>query len=192
MHLPCRLAAAMIVTAHLPGYSHAQDIPRFLDFPAEATPLQEAPQVQISTPDAWAFRARLREAAKQPPNFAGHYVLAQWGCGTTCVTGAAVDLLTGKVTFLPFSICCWGAVDSGFRPIEIRSNSRLAVFSGLRNEAGEMGSHFYSFDGVRFNHLLTLETPDDFGASARRTPPRREQPSRANPGHRRPPSPRQD
>ena len=192
MHLACRLVAAMIVTAQLPAYSHAQDVPKFLDFPAEAAPLQETPQVQISTPDAWALRVRLREAAKESPNFAGHYVLAQWGCGTTCVTGATVDLLTGKVTFLPFSVCCWGAVDSGFKPIEIRPNSRLAVFSGLRNGEGEMGSHFYSFDGTRFDHLLTVKTPDDFGNSPQRSSPRRDRRFRADPGDRRSPSPRRD
>jgi len=128
----------------------------------------------------------MREAAKQPPNFAGRYVLAQWECGPTCVTGAAVDLLTGKVTFLPFSICCWGAVDDGFKPIEIRPNSRLAVFSGLRNGEGEMGSHFYSFDGTRFDHLLTVKMPDDFGASAQRASPPRGQPLRSDRARRRP------
>ena len=184
-----RLAAAMMVAVQLPGYSHAQDVPKFRDFPAATPALPETPPVQITSPEAWAYRARLREAANQPPNFAGHYVLAQWGCGTTCVTGAAVDLLTGKATFLPFSVCCWGTVDDGFKPIETRPDSRLAVFSGLRNEAGEMGSHCHSFDGTQFSHLLTVEMPSDFGASPRRTSPRRGQPLRAIPGERRSPSP---
>ena len=33
----------------------------------------------------------------QPPNFAGHYVLATWGCGTQCTQVAIVDLKTGFV-----------------------------------------------------------------------------------------------
>ena len=37
-------------------------------------------------------RTPLREAARQPANFAGHYVLTTWARGTGCVLGAAVDL----------------------------------------------------------------------------------------------------
>ena len=38
------------------------------------------------------FRTRLREAARQAPNFAGHYRFTTWGCGSNCVQGAMVDL----------------------------------------------------------------------------------------------------
>lgn len=53
------------------------------------------------------FRTRLRDASKEPANFAGEYSLAIWGCGTSCLMGAAVQLKTGNVFFLPGSISNW-------------------------------------------------------------------------------------
>ena len=61
----------------------------------------------IITKDDREFRTRLREAARGKANFAGHYVLTVWGCGATCLMGAAIDAKTGKVYRLPFTICCW-------------------------------------------------------------------------------------
>lgn len=34
-------------------------------------------------------------------NFAGHYNLARWGCGTSCISGAITDLKIGNVYDLP-------------------------------------------------------------------------------------------
>jgi hypothetical protein len=34
-------------------------------------------------------------------NFAGHYNLARWGCGTSCIKGAITDFKTGNVYDLP-------------------------------------------------------------------------------------------
>lgn len=58
-------------------------------------------------------------------------------------------------------------MDDGFRPVEARLTSRLIVLSGLLDEKGEMGSHFFVFDGRRFTKLRTIAMPDDFGASKR-------------------------
>ena len=50
-----------------------------------------------SDPDARRFRTRLRQAAAKGPNFAGHYVVVMWGCGTSCQSLTIVDSRTGKV-----------------------------------------------------------------------------------------------
>ncbi len=34
-------------------------------------------------------------------NFAGHYNLARWGCGTSCINGVITDLITGRVYDIP-------------------------------------------------------------------------------------------
>lgn len=57
---------------------------------------------------AWTFRTRLREAAKEAPNFGGHYVIAEWGCGIYCQSGALISLKTGNIYPLPTSE--WGTV----------------------------------------------------------------------------------
>lgn len=42
------------------------------------------------------FRTRTREAMAGGVNFAGHYVVATWGCGTECESGHIVDARTGR------------------------------------------------------------------------------------------------
>jgi hypothetical protein len=138
--------------------SYAQSrAPRFRDYPvSEAYIGKNAPVVL--KPDDMMYRTRLREAAKKKPNFAGHYILAAWGCGAQCLMGAVIDARTGKVFWLPHTGCCWGSdVDERFEPIEFRLESSLVVFSGLRNEKeGDDGAHFYKFEKGRFQHIKSV------------------------------------
>jgi len=54
-----------------------------------------------SHPDAHTYRSRLREGAAKGPNFAGHFTIVQWGCGSSCQRFAIVDAQTGKVYIYP-------------------------------------------------------------------------------------------
>lgn len=131
-------------------------VPRFKDYPAEVYSGPTAPLV-LSRADR-EYRTRLRWAAKNvKPNFAGHYILTTWGCGTECLVGAVIDAKTGKVYNWDFSLCCWGITDDHFNAIEFRADSRLIVFSGARNEKEEdLGAHFYRFDNGRFVHMRSI------------------------------------
>lgn len=145
------------------GSSLAQNrIPQFKDYAVnEVYNGRIAPLVITS--DSKAFRTRLREAARtQKPNFAGHFILTTWGCGAECLMGAAIDAKTGKIYSWQFSVCCWGSnTDPKFKPIQFRLNSRLIVFSGLRNEKEhDNGAHFYAFKDGRFVHVRTVSQPD--------------------------------
>ena len=131
-------------------------VPQFKDFPAGKIYKGKNVPVKLTTADERMFRTRLREAAKEKPNFAGRYILTTWGCGTTCLMGAVIDAQTGKVYWWDFSICCWEDVDENFNPIEFRLDSRLIVFSGLRNEDGTKGAHFYKFENGRFVFIKTV------------------------------------
>jgi hypothetical protein len=137
-------------------------LPHFNDYPVGE--IYKGPTAPlILTRDDLTFKTRLRWAAKnKKPNFAGHYILTSWGCGAECVMGAVIDAKTGKVYWWNFSICCWGTdVDDKFNPIDFRPDSRLIVFSGLRNEKdGDDGAHFYRFDdNGRFVHILSIPKP---------------------------------
>ena len=131
--------------------------PRFEYFPAHET--YNGPTVPlVLTKEDRAFKTRLRWAAKyQKPNFAGHYILTAWGCGAECLAGAVIDAKTGKVYWRNFSVCCWGArSDDKFNPIEFRRDSRLIIFTGLRNEKdGDDGPHYYRFDNGRFTQTAS-------------------------------------
>jgi hypothetical protein len=128
------LFASLLLIVCSSSVTFAQsNVPRFKDYPAGETYKGPNAKLVLSGEDR-TFRTRLQQAAKQKPNFAGHYIVAAWGCGAGCVMGAAIDAKTGKVHRWDFTICCWPAdVDDKFKPIEYRLDSRLIVFSGLLN-----------------------------------------------------------
>ena len=123
-------------------------VPQFTAYPAtEAYKGRGAPLVLGR--DDRTFRTRLRFAAAQRPNFAGHYILTAWGCGAECLMGALIDANSGHVHWIPFTICCWPfEIDD---PIAYRLDSTLVVFSGTRNEKdGDNGTHYYQFKDGKF------------------------------------------
>jgi len=81
-------------------------LPQFSDYPAG--PLYRgrvAPLVESSSPTARTYRTATREDMAEGVNFAGHYVVATFGCGTECVSGHIVDAKTGRsVADLPFNL----------------------------------------------------------------------------------------
>lgn len=60
--------------------------------------------------------------------------------------GAAVDLRSGRVAWLPSTLCCWYAGDPSaqtIEPVRYRLGSRMIILDGLRNEReGDLGRHF--------------------------------------------------
>lgn len=108
------------------------------------------------------FRTRLREAARGPLNFAGGYMLALWGCGTSCTSGAVISAQTGRVIWLPASICCEDAGTGSSYPerVQYRADSQLLILTGLRNEReDDQGAHYYRIEGGHFVHLLDVPAP---------------------------------
>ena len=90
------------------------------------------------------------------PNYAGVHALTLWGCGSQCLDGAVVNLVTGKVVFLPdgVSLC-----------FDARLNSRLLMlanggFAGLSQTYA-----FYDFNGRRFRLVKLIKLPEDSTAA---------------------------
>jgi hypothetical protein len=143
-------ALASVVTSSVVAAERAS-APRFEDYPAGEHLLRRNAPLAVRGADL-EFRTRLREAAGNRPNFAGHYILTVWGCGAGCVMGAAIDARTGRVARLPGTICCWP--QNVEDPLEFRLDSALISLSGLRNEKeGDQGVHYYRIDGLRFIHV---------------------------------------
>lgn len=127
--------------------------PDFKDYPVKEAYAGKPAGVVLDTPEARQFRTRLREAAKRPADFAGENVLVLWGCGTSCEHGAAVNLRTGRVVFLPGSVCCNGDEEDR---IQYRKDSRLWVAYGLIDEGEQYGKHYYEFTGRKFKLIRTV------------------------------------
>lgn len=111
-------SAALAALLYAAAPAHADEIPSWCQYALSDAPkhapsferyavkverVARSPRVDLhSNWRARMFRTNLREAAKEGaksgPNFAGHYALASWGCGTGCLDWALVDLRTGKVS----------------------------------------------------------------------------------------------
>jgi hypothetical protein len=129
--------------------------PQFIEFPTSSPALWQRRPPDLRAPNAFTYRTRITKASQQDANFAGHYVLETWGCGTNCVMGVIINLATGRVTFLP-TVCCWGEIDLAFRPVEFRRNSRLVVLSGMLNEEGRNAAHFFDFRDERLIPVTSI------------------------------------
>lgn len=161
--LACRMTFLFLLCCCFSHLSEAQNgIPRFKDYPVK-TVYRGKNAPLLLTGDARTFKTRLREALKGKPNFAGHYIVTTWGCGTGCQVGAMIDARTGKVYYLPFPVAQTYEVDEDFRPVEFRLNSKLIIFSGFRVDTDEdAGARFYKFENGRFKFLkfIKRETSD--------------------------------
>ena len=125
--------------------------PSFSEFPANAYTGPQA-KVRLAEKKSQQYASVLRAAARGRPNFAGHYVLATWVCGSSCVMGAAIDAKTGAVAWLPFTVCCWDLNIT--EPLDFRNDSRLLIVHGSRNETGAGNEvNYYVFDGRKFTML---------------------------------------
>lgn len=122
--------------------------PQFEDLPARLYTGKPA-SVDLKGAKNRRYASELRLASRQPINFSGRYILATWGCGASCVMGAAIDARTGAVTWLPFTVCCWKLEIT--EPLEYRRDSRLLIVHGSLDEKGSASEmHYYDFDGRRF------------------------------------------
>lgn len=102
-------------------------------FAAHAVKVYAGPNAKLklgNDPRARMYRTRLREWATEKVNFAGHYILVTWGCGTGCVQIMFIDAKTGKV----------------YHPDSIRTNVDVNVHDemlvGGRSWYGEGSVHF--------------------------------------------------
>ncbi len=146
--------------------------PRFEDYPVKKVYRNRNARLRL-TDDDRAFRTRLREAAKRRPNFAGRYVLTAWGCGAGCQAGAAVDLRTGRVHWLPHQATLDYDAGLDFEPIRFRPDSRLIIIFGApdSDDDSEMdrnfGTHYYVFERGRFRQVYFVHKLPHEGGGAR-------------------------
>jgi hypothetical protein len=71
--------------------------PRFDAYPVIREKVANPRLDLTSNQVARKYRTVLRLGITEGPNFAGHYRLIHWGCGTSCAMFAVVNLKTGRV-----------------------------------------------------------------------------------------------
>lgn len=109
-----------------------------------------------ATPLARMYISTIRAAVRKGPNFAGHYTVVDWGCGTSCAAYVIVDNRTGKI-YEPSDIS--RGINVTIAVPAFKPNSNLMVVTdcpepkiyGLKN----CKRRFYRWNGKR---LLLLKT----------------------------------
>lgn len=153
-----KTATLLAVLILLAGDAAAQKgrAPRFADYPAGAAFKGRPAPAVISSPRARLFRTMIRTQAREGPNFAGHYTVVTWGCGTDCREFAVVDARTGRVYFHPKALTVAGVPYQDEARLQFHLGSRLFVVAGqLLGERGVEGDgkFYYEWRDNRFRLL---------------------------------------
>lgn len=130
--------------------------PEFSEYPVAERTVKTTKKPKIISTQDHEFQAKIMIASDQMPNFAGHYILSTFGCGASCTMTFVIDKKTGKVIWLPFTVCCWDNMDADFNPVSFRKNSRLIIITGSRNEQGK-GIYYYEFKQNKFILIHQVE-----------------------------------
>lgn len=136
-------------------------LPKFEDFPVSEAFRGARKPLQLSNASERMFKTRLSAAAKAPPNFAGKFRVAFWGCGSNCAAGAVIDLESGEIFSLPLAsqnetgwakwIHCAGAF--GGKGDEFRLSSRLFI---ARCGMEPTNVTYFVWEGRSFRSVLYL------------------------------------
>ena len=125
----------------------------FIKYPAEQPFVGKRHPPLLIDPDARLFRTRIREGVAKGVQFAGHYQVAIWGCGSGCLSFAIIDARTGKVTFFPATIS--QDREMGERLTYKRQSKAIHVIGSLNEE--NSADRWYVWNGKAF--VLISEKP---------------------------------
>lgn len=160
------LTSSTIMKSDIPA-----DAPKFGDYPSSVYLGKNARLRFGSDADAITYKTQLRRWNREKVNFAGHYILATWGCGTECIQFMLIDAKTGKI-YHPDSLSVIAGYNlqdefyeadsilggSGF--LYFRKESELLILVGAPNEEEERrGISYYRWHGSRFELLKFIAKP---------------------------------
>ncbi|HEV7701410.1 MAG TPA: hypothetical protein VGO43_14360 [Pyrinomonadaceae bacterium] len=170
-----KLLAITLVTVALSISVSAQRPPTFAAYQARVEKIRNINVDLKSHKNARMFRTNLRNAAKDGVNFAGHYILTGWGCGTNCTEWAIIDGRNGRVFFpREFEGAGQGFCelpDNGmpkdspadddshpYGPLYFKPDSRLVVLAGLlggdlNDSRSKCGDYYFGWTGSNLRRV---------------------------------------
>lgn len=151
------------------GYSQ-QSFPRFEDYPTSKDFTGKPAAPKLVRPADRQFRTVIRDGAAKGPNFAGHYTIVSWGCGSGCVSMTIVDARDGTVFQAPFRVLEWGmplmkyegryaANEEHFEPLSFGLGSRLLIVRGCPEEKN-CASYFYEWQTPHFEMIRKVQAKE--------------------------------
>jgi hypothetical protein len=164
MRIKIALQTALFLAFSSVGFAQSTT-PAFTQYAAKVERIRNVKVNLKSHKNARTFRTNLRNAARGGVNFAGHYILTTWGCGTNCSQSAIIDARNGKVFFpdqlegAGFGFC---ELPDDTEPIVYKADSRLLVLSGFKGgdlnlENGRCGIYYLEWAGTNFKQVQFVE-----------------------------------
>ena len=164
------LTIVFIAMISVTASAQAVKRPSFKAYPAKVE-AKKAKAINFrQSPDARSFRTRLTQAIRGDVNFAGHYIVAGWGCGTGCVSGAIIDARNGYVYWPEqFNALGVGDTENGYvdEPVAYRKNSRLLVITGSPGRAKDddpdlpSGEYYYEWKAKKLRLIKYIAKPSN-------------------------------
>jgi len=81
-------------------------VPRFEDYPAGDVYKDAPAALKLDKPLTQMYAAEIRDGVTDVynrTNFAGHLIVARWGCGAPCLRMAIIDARTGEIYYPPIT-----------------------------------------------------------------------------------------
>ncbi|HUK88462.1 MAG TPA: hypothetical protein VLT85_12420 [Terriglobales bacterium] len=169
--LPCAALLLACWLGLIPGLGAQNKVPGklpdFADYPVKEVykgkPVPPRPVTRYQR----LYRTRIRESVAQGVNFAGHYVVATWGCGTGCMEFAVADAVSGRVydppmTAIEFHVGPESGPELQKYPemVNFKADSALLVVEGCP-DGEKCGRHYYHFENGKFTLVHYDPDPPD-------------------------------
>jgi hypothetical protein len=166
-----RFGLCALIAGPILSQSSTAAEPRFEDYPVTETFQGKPAPPILTTAMQRRYRTRIRNGVmngegawtgswKDPtkssgPNFAGHYFVIRWGCGSNCLMMAIADAKTGKVYNPPLSgggTELYANMDmAADKEIEFKPQSSLMVLrDACRVGRSECGVYYFNWRDNKF------------------------------------------
>src|SRR5215210_6245449 len=160
MKIKIVLLAALFLTLSSSVFAQTA-APTFTQYAVKVEKIKNVKVNLKSHKNANMFRTNLRNAAKEGVNFAGHYILTTWGCGTNCSQSAIIDARNGRVFFprvlegAGFGFC---ELPDDTEPIISQADSRLLILNGFKGgdlslNNAPCGIYYLEWTGTDFKQV---------------------------------------
>src|SRR5215218_11263014 len=140
------------------GVAQTDRLPAFTHYPALIEKVRAKDINCKGNPEARRFRTVLRESLHEGVDFAGHYIVASWGCGASCLVGAVIDARTG-VVYWPKQLA--GIYTMSDDPIIYKPESRMIVISvgfGINGDIRRDNYYEWKFNRLRLVRSIVHNT----------------------------------
>jgi hypothetical protein len=177
------LLVGALVTLARPVFPRSAQLPArlpiFEDFPVTQV-FQGKPAAPILRGGDWDYRTRFREQTASGPDFAGHYKIVSWGCGSGCSVWSIVDERTGRIYHpFPFGVLnvpFMGTVSGRrYQGVRYQVDSSLLIVDGCPEtkdvddpRMDQCFTTYYTWQNQRLTLIKTIPAPQATGEPATR------------------------